>query len=125
MQIRRQPPGVRRATSNRSFGRPIGGVAEKIVAREIHSLTDIERSRSLGAVRDKMVTPIAMTQKATPATTFWARLTVNRSSKTHTLSTIATAGSTTTISGWDTLNGPTCKAACWSTEPRTPEAINA
>ena len=34
------------------------------------------------------------------------RITVNRSSKIQTLNTMATAGSTTTISGWETLNGP-------------------
>ena len=32
-----------------------------------HNVTGIVESRSVGAARDKMVTPMAMTQKATPA----------------------------------------------------------
>ena len=50
---------------------------------------------------------------------------MKRSSKIQTLKTMATAGSTTTINGWDTLSGPTCSAACWSTEPTTAATINA
>jgi hypothetical protein len=97
----------------------------RLVAPRLQSLAGTDRSRSAGADRDKTVTPKAMMQKATAATIFWTTLTVNRSSKIQTLNTMATAGSTTTIKGWDTLNGPLCSAACWSTEPTTPEATNA
>ena len=89
----------------------------RVIAGALHSLTGIVESRSVGAVRPKVATPMAITQKAAPATILWARLAVKRSSKIQTLRTMATAGSTTTIRGWETLNGPTCKAACWSTEP--------
>ncbi len=61
--------------------RPVGFSEGKPIRRSIgrarsywwpplHSLTVIDRSRSLGAVRDNTVTAIAITQKATPATVF-------------------------------------------------------
>lgn len=44
--------------------------AQLVSVARPQSLTGIDESRSVGAARDRTVTPRAMTQKATPATAF-------------------------------------------------------
>ena len=66
-----------------------------------------------------------MTPKATTAITVSTGLPVKRSPNSQTLSTMAASGSTMASSGWDTLSGPTCSAACCSTVPTAVAAANA
>ncbi len=83
------------------------------------------RSRSCGAVRVSTMTPAASTAKASTATAIFAGLSVKRSPNSQTLKMILANGSVMTSSGWDTLSGPTCRAACCSTVPVTVAAMNA
>ena len=64
-----------------------------------------------------MTTPTAITAKATTAMAILAGLSVKRSPNSQTLRMMLANGSTMTRIGWDTLSGPTCSAACWSSAP--------
>ena len=90
-----------------------------------HDLAGVDGVRSAGAVRVSMVTPAAITAKATTAMVIFAGLLVKRSPNSQMLKMMLAKGSVMTSSGWDTLSGPTCSVACWSTVPVTVAAMNA
>src|SRR5215468_8363724 len=72
-----------------------------------------------------MTTPAAITAKETTATVIFTGLLENCSPNSQTLKTMLAKGLTTTRIGWDTLSGPTCRAACSSTVPAIPAPISA
>ena len=66
-----------------------------------------------------------MTANVTTVTVIFAGLLVKRSSNSQMLKMMLANGSVMTSTGWDTLNGSTCKAACCSSVPVTVAAMNA
>jgi hypothetical protein len=82
-----------------------------------HDLGDLDGARSCGAVRDSTMTPMARTAKARMPIAIMRGLLVKRSSNSQTLKMMAANGSMMTSTDCDTLNGPTCKAACSSSMP--------
>ena len=64
------------------------------------------------AARVSTVTPAAITADASTATVNFAGLAVRRAPDSQVLKMMLANGSVMTSSGWDTLSGPTCSAAC-------------